>query len=304
MSERSREKIALVVFALLVLFAGSCLVGYIVAGHSWNVAATNIDDTFGSLDGYTVIAYAGTNSEDESSSASSGKDEGFVGALKNASTAKRTDEDSLTTQTPDDDAADSAASEASSDGAADTSASKGSSESLADSKDAKNAEARSTETLDQDRAASLVKKVRSISKSAKREWVCVSQVQQSYVEKGATVFVLDTKNPGKYSEGLILKKDDHRFGVFSVEEPTTLLNLKRQVASFEDSDVDFIVAIVSDKSLLKDVQGIDIVISTTGDGLFSMGETKSGTFYVNAPAIGKVGATLISPNNVVSAKVL
>lgn len=33
---------------------------YLVAGHSWNVAASNIDDTFGSMDGYTAIVYEGT----------------------------------------------------------------------------------------------------------------------------------------------------------------------------------------------------------------------------------------------------
>ena len=60
MSERSREKIALLVFVALVVFGGCCLLGYIVAGHSWNVAASSLDDTFGSMDGYTTIVYAGT----------------------------------------------------------------------------------------------------------------------------------------------------------------------------------------------------------------------------------------------------
>ena len=31
-----------------------------MAGHSWNVAASNLDDTFGSMDGYTAIVYPGT----------------------------------------------------------------------------------------------------------------------------------------------------------------------------------------------------------------------------------------------------
>ena len=37
---------------------------------------------------------------------------------------------------------------------------------------------------------------------------------------------------------------------------------------------------------------------------FVMGETIDGTFYVDAPEAGKVGTILISPSNVVSAKVI
>ena len=35
-----------------------------------------------------------------------------------------------------------------------------------------------------------------------------------------------------------------------------------------------------------------------------MGETINGTFYVNAPQLGSAGIILISPSNVVSAKVV
>ena len=55
MSVKSREKIALAVFAALIVLSLLGLGWYLVAGHSWNVAASNIDDTFGSMDGYTAI---------------------------------------------------------------------------------------------------------------------------------------------------------------------------------------------------------------------------------------------------------
>lgn len=48
------------VFGLLVVLS---LVGfgwYILAGHSWNVAASTIDDTMGEMDGYTAILFKGT----------------------------------------------------------------------------------------------------------------------------------------------------------------------------------------------------------------------------------------------------
>lgn len=60
MQKSSREKIALVVFALLIVLSLVGLGWYMVAGHSWNVAATTIDDTVGEMDGYTAIVYEGT----------------------------------------------------------------------------------------------------------------------------------------------------------------------------------------------------------------------------------------------------
>ena len=64
------------------------------------------------------------------------------------------------------------------------------------------------------------------------------------------------------------------------------------------------MVLVSDKKLVEDVEGADIVLSTRDEELFVMGETRDGTFYVDAPDEGSVGAILISPSNVVSAKVI
>ena len=60
MKRSSREKIALVVFMLLAIGGLIGLGWYIVAGHSWNVAASTIDDTVGEMEGYTAIIYPGT----------------------------------------------------------------------------------------------------------------------------------------------------------------------------------------------------------------------------------------------------
>ena len=111
-------------------------------------------------------------------------------------------------------------------------------------------------------------------------------------------------NIEQYGEGTILKKGDHRCGVCSVTGPMTPYALKKQVEYFELHKVDFIVAMTTDKAYVEGVSGIDIVISTQDEDLFVMGETIDGTFYVDAPEIGKVGTILISPSNVVSAKVI
>lgn len=222
MSSQSREKIALVVFAALLVLSLFGLGWYLFAGHSWNVAASNIDDTFGSMEGYTAIVYAGTETP-------AAKD----GSKKPANTSTSAPAGSLT-------------------------------------------------------------KTRAT----------VEEAKDSYEEKGATVFSLDVEHADRYKEGTILKKGSHRFGVFSVSTPRPLKEIEKQVAYFSKYKVDFIVAIAPAKSYVEHVEGIDIVVSTQDEDLFVMGETVDGTFFVDAPVRGSVGAILISPSNVVSAKVI
>lgn len=60
MKKRTREKVALLVFALLVILGGAVLMRYFETGRSWNVAASAVDDVFGQMQGYTTIVYDGT----------------------------------------------------------------------------------------------------------------------------------------------------------------------------------------------------------------------------------------------------
>ena len=138
----------------------------------------------------------------------------------------------------------------------------------------------------------------------KKKTLSAQEAKEGYEEKGATVFSLDTVDLDAYREGVILKKGGHRFGVFGIAEPTSTIVLEKQIAYFKRHKVDFIVLVTPDKEYAEDVSGIDIVVSTQDEDLFVMGETIDGTFYVDAPAVGSVGAILISPSNVVSAKVL
>jgi len=56
----SRERIALVIFAACIVLMLTGIGVYLVAGHSWNYAATNIDDATGEMDDYKVILFEGT----------------------------------------------------------------------------------------------------------------------------------------------------------------------------------------------------------------------------------------------------
>ncbi len=49
--------------------------GYIHLGHSWNLAASSIDDATGTMDGYAVVLYEGTIPEDSDTLPSSIPDE-------------------------------------------------------------------------------------------------------------------------------------------------------------------------------------------------------------------------------------
>lgn len=272
MSIQSREKIALAVFAALIVLSLCGLGWYLVAGHSWNVAASNIDDTFGSMDGYTAIVYAGTADpavdDEDDSAAAAGKKAPVAGiGAKEPSGAVDPDVDDIESKAP-------AAAGQQPGKAGSGSASAG--------------------------AGKLGSGTSFVAKAP----LTVAEAQESYEDKNATVFSLDTANLARYGEGTILKKGEHRFGVFSVSGPMTKRALEKQVEYFVEHKVDFIVAVTPDKEYVEAASGIDIVISTKDEDLFVMGETLDGTFYVDAPVVGKVGVILISPSNVVSAKTI
>lgn len=69
MNKRTRERVALVVFLLLAFGVAVVVVGYFSTGRSWNVAATEVDDTVGRMDGYTALVYDGTTAASSDSSA-------------------------------------------------------------------------------------------------------------------------------------------------------------------------------------------------------------------------------------------
>ena len=268
MSVKSREKIALFVFLALIVLSLCGLGWYLVAGHSWNVAASNLDDTFGSMDGYTAIVYPGTAVEPVA-----GK--GAGDAVGDAADGKESAEGAAAGKEADAGSPDAPGSSGGKDatGTAGTASAPGT-----------------------DAGESLL--------GSKKKTLSAQEAKEGYEEKGATVFSLDTVDLDAYREGVILKKGGHRFGVFGIAEPTSTIVLEKQIAYFKRHKVDFIVLVTPDKEYAEDVSGIDIVVSTQDEDLCVMGETIDGTFYVDAPAVGSVGAILISPSNVVSAKVL
>lgn len=241
MEKSSREKIALLVFLLLIVCSLIGLGWYILAGHSWNVAASTIDDTVGEMEGYTAIVYPGTVEPDVQKSPESG-----IGDSEPA---------------------------------------------VADPGE------------DSERADGLGIAMTSYE-LRKSEPVDINALVADYEAKKAEVILLDPADLSQYEEGAILKRGSKRIGVMTIGDSATQLDVSRCMQAFERADVDFTVVLTSNEWRLGRVAGIDIAICTNDEGAATMGETRNGTFYVGAPNVGEAGVVLVSPSNVVSAKVV
>lgn len=325
MSNVPREKIALVVFVGLIAVSLFGLVGYLAVGHSWNVAASNIDDATGQMDGYTAIVFKGTvdpevpkkNSEakkseskpggsqaaedaaDDVESGLSGLEDPFgLGSAAASGETSRADGSEASPRSDSETGDDSGV-----DGSLGTSEQGGSKSDAADA-DGANGSSSDAEQGSKTDTGSSGSVDGSAAPTKKKTPIAIEDVEQSYLDKNATVFAIDAEHLGLYEEGTILKKGSDRFGIFSVTPKMTKRMIEAQVEYFQTYNVDFIVVLTPDKEIVENTAGIDIVISTQDEGLFVMGETINGTFYVNAPQIGSVGVILISPSNVVSAKVV
>lgn len=317
MSAQFREKIALFVFlALLVLGLGG-LGSYLVAGHSWNVAASHLDDTFGSMEGYVAIVYPGTVVEapakKDGGTATSKQDVGEGEADDKYTSKVKPESDAPAKASATEEVVDSAygaddkdSSRVIDDGVRNVAVEKSATEE-AFAKPYESDSPINSDAPDDDAASDRLAKVKgggTLPTPKPKKTLSVQEAKEDYEDKGATVFALDTLDSSAYSEGVILQKNGHRFGVFSIAGPTSSMVLKKQIAYFTRHEVDFIVLVTPDKKYAENVSGISIVVSTQDEDLFVMGETIDGTFYVDTPTVGSVGAILISPSNVVSAKVL
>lgn len=360
MSNGTREKQALGVFLLLIVLSTFGIAWYMVAGHSWNVAASSIDEKVGQMEGYTSIVYAGTlpvQADEKTLDSQNGSDAQLEDGVGSADAADKADEGasgsgSTSASPTSSDAAASASSSggsvASSSADENASVSGGSSStgssnpsSKSSSSKAASGQKKSSDSIavqtHNDEASGLTSDVGSVAAPvpdtseqddsesdrtsdnatvlkaatvrggmdvAKSQPVAPEQVQANYEEKGATVLVLDTADPSQYSDGVILKRGSKRIGVFSVDVPLSEKAAEARVKYFRDCKVDLVVCISSVRTYVRNLQGADIVITLQDEEVSTMGGNSNGSFFVNAPHVDSVGAILVSPSNVVSAKVI
>ena len=360
MSNGTREKQALGVFLLLIVLSTFGIAWYMVAGHSWNVAASSIDEKVGQMEGYTSIVYAGTlpvQADAKTLDSQNGSDAQLEEGAGSADAAEKAGEDisgsgsaSASSASPDaaasasssgGSAASSSAEEnASVNGASSSTGSSNGSNTSSSSKGAlgltKSSDGFAGQTHN-DEASGLTSDVGSVAAPvpdtseqddsesdrtsdnatvlkaatvrggmdvAKSQPVSPEEVQANYEEKGATVLVLDTADPSEYSDGVILKRGSKRIGVFYVDVPLSEKAAEARVKYFRDCKVDLVVCISSVRTYVRNLQGADIVITLQDEEVSTMGGNSNGSFFVNAPHMDSVGAILVSPSNVVSAKVI
>lgn len=133
--------------------------------------------------------------------------------------------------------------------------------------------------------------------------VSVFALQRSYVDKNASVFVVDVENLTQYNERTIVRAGKYTFGVLSIDEVTAQPNyLQKRVDDYRDRNVDIVVCVVKDLALLDSFDGVDIVVSAQDEGLASNGVLVDGVFYNDAALIGQVGTILVSPSRTITAR--
>lgn len=266
----SREKKALAVLVAMLMLIGSFAVGYVFVGHSLNAAVTTIDEAVGSLEGYTVLLFEGTQStavlQEEDA-----QTEGVMGSsLKQGSAGQQLD----AKEAPSYESVRNALLDNSSEGLSglvegDLSGVYWESEA--------------------DRAAGLTP---------------LDSLRKSYELMGAATLRLDLTDPHKYSEGLIVRVGSKRIGVMSAQKgKTSVAQLRRNVRFFRKHDVRFVVCVSNSKKLLRKVKGINVAVLTyAAPNPVTEVSTSLGTSYVYPPVVGSAGAAIVGPGYVVSAR--
>lgn len=297
----TRERVALGVFAVLLLVGLFALTSYISAGHGLNVAATNIDDIAGDMEGYDVVLFAGTVEPVEEEEAETAESDAAVEAGDEAPLGESLFDEPLLPHIVADD----------------------------------------TYTVEEARDLYVGKKASvielnvedplqyangRITMKAGHTYGIVS-VPENLVGQLSIPKKTTTKTTTVTTEG----EEPGIFGASS-ENATTTTSVKNAynsvselfaategqraasskltdhmesvLARFEKAGVDTVIVLTPDPTPFREFSGIDVVLTLKEKDRFTRPETIDGTLYVDAPEEGTVGALLIAPGNVVSSKVL
>ena len=133
--------------------------------------------------------------------------------------------------------------------------------------------------------------------------VSLFSLRCSYVEKQASVIVVDVADPSRYNERTVVRADGRTFGFVSIDEVTAQQSyLAKRIADYKELGVDLVVCVTKDLSLLESYKGASIVISSQDEGLSPHGALVKGVFYDDAALVGQVGTVLVSPSRTITAK--
>lgn len=270
MAAPARNIAALLLLGLLAI-GGICAMGwYIFMGHGWNVTASNIDDSIGQMDGYTVFLLEGTRPPVTASRSAAQTDNQSSKSSASASASNNETEK-----------ASSPASELPS-----TSDKAGSRETSA-------------------ATDGLLDPSEELREDLQDEPLTLELLRDDYQEKGATVFLLDMDNKALYSDPLVVAKNGERIGIFFLSRPARPAQSRVAMKLLARQGADFSVAITDDSSLAQAEGGpIDVLVIDERDRTPSRGYTHGRTYCVSTPYIGQIEAIIVSPSGVVSSKTI
>lgn len=262
----TREKIALFVLMFLVIIFAGVGVSYVAhAGKTWNLAASVVDDTFGSMEGYSVIVYEGTivPEEDPEFPLVEEADSPAPEAEASASPADVAQPAGILAPQPEG----------------------------------------NLPTREEIQNSVSNKFLPIIEMEEETERIYVSQVRADYEEKGASALSLDTLHPSRYSTPGYFYVGGKKVGVLSIESPLPATRMAEYSEYFAEKEVEVVLCISPRRAYLETLEGVDIVLVTSAaEGYTTIGVNESGTFVVRSPELGTIGVILITSSNVVSSK--
>lgn len=242
----AREKIALLIFVVLLAVVAAASISYFFTSRNFNVAASYVDDQVGSMDDYTVVVYSGTVQPQQEQS--------------------------------------------SPDPAAPWMGQGTSSEQ--EGTDAQVEEGRKILEL-------------GSAEDALGHKIYLSDVNNLYREKGASVLSLNLSQPGYYDEPQLFMVGERKVGVMEIPAYVSERKLKKLADGLREEGASSVICIVRTTALLASPASVDVLIVTGPEkGLTANGGVVDGTFVVRTPDVGSVGALVINHANVVSARVI
>lgn len=257
---------------------------YILAGHGWNVTASNIDDSIGQMDGYTVLLLEGTRQPEAVEAKRLAREAAEAASSSGVppSAAAAGEEAALSAAAVASDAADT-------DDTPQPPAAAGGGES------GDVAEPPSDDAADGD----------ALDIEVDGEGFSIDALGESYRDKGAEVYRIDAAGRSLYAEPLVVSRGERRVGVFALDYPARPAAVMTAQKLLARQEADLKVVITNDPAL-EDARlpGIDIIICDIADEEPLKGYYRNSAYCVDTPYEGEVEAIIISPSGVVSSKTI
>ncbi len=281
MSSALRNRLALIIFFLLMAFGGLCIVVYIVVGHGWNYAATEIDDTSGNMQEYLVVVFDGTSPKERKASAAQGKNKNSANQNnQNTSNSSNSNSSNNSNNTNNQNTIQQGIGEQI--------------QRFFDLDTSSDATQDEREEIDNNPIMT-----NDVSSQA-----TLGDVLASYNEKGADVLSLYSRDVSHYSSGNIYYKGSYTVGVLGLSEIESYKQVQAKIDDLRTRGANVVVVLTSRSSMLAATSGVNVCIEVGGSTQTVESFVDHGMLTVKTSVVGTIDAVILSPNHIVSAKML